>query len=178
LRLTSVIFACHTTMIKTLSFSLFLTLAAAKMISAQTVPVIHLSDLENMVNAKNDTVYVINFWATWCKPCVAELPSFEAANTEFANQKVKVILVCVNFAEEINSHVKPMIKKKGLKSSIVLLDETDANAWINVIAPEWSGAIPGTIFIRGNADLREFHEGEMSGESLNQKINQFLNSTP
>src|SRR5690606_6809447 len=48
---------------------------------------------------KNDSIYVINFWATWCKPCIKELPAFEKIASEYADKKVKVLLVSLDFPD-------------------------------------------------------------------------------
>ena len=53
----------------------------------------NFNDLEKALVKENDTLYVINFWATWCAPCVKELPHFESYNNENSNKKIKVILV-------------------------------------------------------------------------------------
>lgn len=155
-------------------FTLFLMLSAPP-IRAQQVQVIHLDEFKQLLAPTNDTVYVLNFWATWCKPCVAELPGFEAVNAEFASEKVKVVLVSLDFAEEMNSRLIPFVKKRKLQSRLLLLDEPDANKWINWVSGEWSGAIPATLIVRGDTQARVFHEGEMTQEQLTTIIQQLIN---
>lgn len=109
-----------------------------------------LDHLEQMKKAENDTLYIVNFWATWCKPCVAELPYFEQADSAYKNHKVKVVLVSLDFPNMIPEKVLEFAARKGLKSTIMWMAETDENKWINAISPEWSGAIPATLFVRGH----------------------------
>ena len=77
--------------------------------------------LEPYMKQKNDTLYVFNFWATWCLPCVEELPHFESINKKYANKKFKMTLVSLDFPKMVESRVIPFIKKKDLKAEVVLL---------------------------------------------------------
>ncbi|MDT0646574.1 TlpA disulfide reductase family protein [Zunongwangia sp. F260] len=121
---------------------------------------------------KNDTTYVINFWATWCKPCVEELPAFEKLNKQLASKKVKVVLASLDFPDKIEQQVIPFMKENNLKSEVVLLDDPDANSWIPKVSEEWSGAIPATIIL--NQQERKFYERTFTYEELNTELQSFL----
>ncbi|MDO8998836.1 MAG: TlpA disulfide reductase family protein [Bacteroidota bacterium] len=101
-----------------------------------------IDDLLNRIKSK-DTTYVINFWATWCKPCVAELPSFDSLSKV---SNAKIILVSLDFKEDIEKKVNPFLQKKNIKLECVLLDEINGNDFINKVDPTWTGAIPATLF--------------------------------
>lgn len=122
--------------------------------------------LEPLLNQDCEKIHVINFWATWCKPCVAELPYFERLHTE---KNIPVTLISLDMPNLIESKLIPFIKKENLTSKIVVLDDPDANKWIPKISPEWSGAIPATIIIKG--DKRKFYEQSFTYETLNEAIN-------
>lgn len=134
--------------------------------SAQEVRVIKLPELEQILAPENDTTYVINFWATWCKPCVKEMPYFEKLNEEMNNEKVKVILISLDFKRQVETQLKPFLIKNNIRSQVVLIDEPDYNSWIDKVDPTWSGAIPATIFINTNKQARIFHEKEFKYEEL------------
>lgn len=129
-------------------------------VSSQSVVPVYtrFADLSPVFQQDNDTTYVINFWATWCKPCVKELPYFEEAVSTYAGQPVKLILVSLDFPNQIESRLIPFIRKHNLQADVVVLTDPDANAWIPQIAEEWSGAIPATL-VRRNSVTR-FREGE------------------
>jgi thiol-disulfide isomerase/thioredoxin len=113
-------------------------------IKAQSVSTIYkIDDLRKRINA-NDSLQVVNFWATWCKPCILELPAFDSL--AMVNPKIKVLLVCLDFKEDLNKKVNPFLKKNNIKSECVLLDEVNGNDFVNKISPTWSGAIPTTLF--------------------------------
>lgn len=144
-------------------------------VSAQGVRIIKLPELEQMLNPENDTTYVINFWATWCKPCVKEMPYFEKLNEEMKSEKVKVVLVSLDFKRQIESQLKPFLVKNNIRSQVVLIDEPDYNSWIDKVDPSWSGAIPATIFINANKQARIFHEKEFKYEELYSIVKPLIN---
>ncbi len=109
---------------------------------------------EPLFHQQNDTTYVINFWATWCKPCVEELPYFEQLTENFKDQKVKVILLSLDFPRQLESKLLPFVAKNQLKSEVIALTDIDFNSWIDKISPQWSGAIPVTLVY--NAQKRHF----------------------
>jgi len=143
-------------------------------ISAQEkVKTIKLAQLNEWIGDESGDLYVINFWATWCRPCVAELPYFEQINQEMGEQGVKVHLVSLDFVEELEK-VERFAGKKKLASSVFLLDETKYNDWIDKIASEWSGAIPATLFVNKSENIYEFHEGDLSLEELREKVSTLI----
>lgn len=127
--------------------------------------------LEYFLNKQTDTTYVVNFWATWCVPCVQELPHFEKLNTDYKNKKVKVLLVSLDMHKMVESKLIPFIKEKKLQSDVVLLRDPDANRWIAKVDKNWSGAIPATVIYRNNA--RKFYEKAFTYEELQKEVNSF-----
>jgi len=144
------------------------TALAASEVSKSTIPIYNFSQLEPLLNKQNDTTYVVNFWATWCKPCVKELPYFEQITETYSEEKVKVILVSLDFPEQLKKRVLPFIKERKLKSHVVLLDDPDANGWIPKVDTTWSGAIPATIIYKDQQ--RKFVEGSMSYKDLETEL--------
>ena len=137
------------------------------------IPSYDFETFQNKVLQKNnDTTYVVNFWATWCKPCVKELPYFERINKEYADKKVKVILASLDFPNKVQSQVVPFIKKNELHSEIVLLDDADANSWIPKVSEDWSGAIPATVIYK--KENRMFYEKSFTYEELKTEIQKLL----
>ena len=107
------------------------------------------TDIEPLFSPDNDTTYVINFWATWCKPCVKELPYFEALTEAHQKDKVKVVLVSLDFPKQLESKLVPFVQENKLQSNVVVLLDGKYNDWIDKVATEWSGAIPVTLFAQG-----------------------------
>ena len=133
-----------------------------------SIPSYDFKGLRYFLNQKNDTTYVVNFWATWCLPCVEELPYFEALQTKYKNQKVKVILVSLDMSKQIESRLIPFLIKKKIQSQVLVLNDVDANAWIEQVDQSWSGAIPATAIY--NKNKSKFHERSFNLETLEAEI--------
>lgn len=129
------------------------------------------SGLEPLLHKKDDKTYIINFWATWCAPCIAELPYFERINKERKNDNVEVILVSLDMPKMWDSHLIPFVKKKDLKSKVVVLDDPKQNKWIPKVDEDWSGAIPATLIY--NKDERYFYEKSFTYEELVAQLEKF-----
>lgn len=137
---------------------------------AQNVSIIGLDDLESRLENGKDTTYVVNFWATWCGPCVKELPYFEALEKANLGKNFKVLLVSLDFANQLGSKVIPFVKKKELVSEVVLMDEDRPNKWIPRVSDKWTGALPATLFVNTQKKTRHFHEGSFKEGELEQKL--------
>lgn len=138
------------------------------------VSVYNYADLEPLLNpaSNNDTLYIFNFWATYCAPCIKELPMFEDIKAEYASSKVKVVLISLDFKKQLDSRVIPFLVKHHIQSEVILLSDPDTNTWIDKIEPTWSGAIPATLFVRGKQ--RAFYEKEFKEDELRDVVKQFL----
>ena len=132
---------------------------------AQQAEIIKLKQLQDLIQSKSDHIKVINFWATWCAPCIKELPLFEKLGQE--RQDVKVMLVSMDLDLDPDPEkVHKFVARKKLQSKVLILDEQNPNSWINQIDKNWSGALPATIIINGKTGQRKFvekelHEGEL-----------------
>ena len=142
--------------------------------NAQKARIIKLPELEMLLNPQNDTTYVINFWATWCKPCIKELPHFDALEETFPGSKIKVILVSLDFRRQYESLLLPYISKNKVKSQVLLIDEPDYNSWIDKVDPSWSGAIPATLVVNKQSGIRKFYEREFTREEINETVKSLL----
>lgn len=155
------------------SLSILFILTFANTLSAQKVAVYEkFDDFEKAIIKEDENVYVINFWATWCAPCIKELPHFEKLHTE--NKKVKVILVSLDSQKDLEKKLIPFIERKKLTANVLLLSDKDYNSWLPKIDKDWSGSIPATLIIQGKKHL--FAEREFdSFTELNDYVNSFIN---
>lgn len=128
--------------------------------------------LDEVINRKDEKTYVVNFWATWCAPCVKELPYFEKLDKEYANKNVEVVLVSLDFPKHFETKLKKFINKHQLKSELYALNDMDSNYWIPKVNEDWSGAIPATLIY--NKDKRQFYERAFHYDELETEIQKFL----
>ncbi|MEO9968120.1 MAG: TlpA disulfide reductase family protein [Reichenbachiella sp.] len=141
---------------------------------AQSVEVIKYSELAKIISDKSDNNKVINFWATWCRPCVKELPQFLDLYEKYNNDQLELSLISFDFVEDLETKVKPFINKKNIKVKIYLLDETDYNAFIDKVDPTWSGAIPATLMLSKGNERRLFVEKEFAENELEKVYLNFI----
>jgi thiol-disulfide isomerase/thioredoxin len=129
---------------------------------------------EQLLELSNDTsrVFVRNFWATWCKPCVEEMPVFDSLVRR--NPTVKVELISLD-APADSVRVRTFWRRRGFGGvQVYHLIERLRSEQINALSPLWSGAVPMTIVSRGMR--RIVHEGELSLSELEQLIEQIRQS--
>lgn len=145
--------------------ALLLSPLAAQSQSGASVPVYtEFEQIEPLFHLDNDTTYVINFWATWCKPCVEELPYIEQLHEVYGAKKLKVILVSLDFVKQIETKLLPFVEKHQLQSEVLVLTDGKYDEWIDKVSPEWDGAIPVTLVYKGqertfiNTDFHSFEE--------------------
>ncbi len=150
------------------------TLSGINNVSAQEARIIKWAELETLLNPVSDTTYVINFWATWCKPCIKELPYFDQLKNNFPGRKLRVILVSLDFKRQFEINLKPYIIKNKIQSEVLLIDEPDYNLWIDKVHPSWGGAIPATIIINSSTATRKFYEREFTLEEINNTVKPLL----
>ena len=136
-------------------------------------PVYDFEGFESLLHRDDTNTYVINFWATWCKPCIEEMPYFEQVNQEYKDKNVKVILVSLDMPNMWKTRLEPFVEKKGLQSEVVILDDPKQNDWIPKVAEEWGGGIPATLIYNGTK--RSFYEKGFTYEELTEELKQFIN---
>jgi thiol-disulfide isomerase/thioredoxin len=133
--------------------------------------IVKLPELKKVMEAPGEEILVINFWATWCAPCIKELPLFEKVNAE--RKDVKVTLVSMDLDLDPNpAKVHRFVTKRKLASTVLILDENDPNVYIDEIEKQWSGALPATIVINSKTGKRKFVEKELHEGDLEKLIDE------
>jgi thiol-disulfide isomerase/thioredoxin len=154
-----------------LLFSLFATLQ----MTAQEIQTMDLSELQERIYKDNDTTYVINFWATWCGPCIREMPYFQEFSDKHRDGKVQVILVSLDFSNARNSRLIPFVEQHGITAEVIhFLEASPPNDWIPEFSKKWSGSIPATLVLNGEQGVDDFYEQSFHSvkeiESIIKKI--------
>ncbi|MDO4728312.1 MAG: TlpA disulfide reductase family protein [Bacteroidota bacterium] len=132
---------------------------------------IDIDNLLKMLNTTDEAVYIVNFWATWCGPCVEELPFFEAIRTTYKHKNVHVILVSLDAPKTIESRLIPFVESNKIQSTVLALD-VKGNGWISKVYEEWSGSIPFTIIF--SKDKKAYYERSFNSNELKQELQKFL----
>lgn len=134
------------------------------------IPVYDEEGIQYYLERNDDKIHVVNFWATWCKPCVEELPEFEKLNAEYKNKGVEVTLISMDFEEQFESKLLPYVKQ-NLKSNVVVVVPEDENGFPDKVDKNWNGALPATLIYDKNK--RYFISGKTDYEELLEQIKKF-----
>ncbi len=142
-------------------------------LEAQQAKKIKIVDLEKTIDETN-TPLVINFWATFCKPCLEELPYFQKLPGKYGKEGLTVLLVSLDMKDAYPAKVNSYIKKQKITIPTAWLDETNADYFCPKVDESWSGAIPATLFINKQAGYRKFTEEQLTEAELEMEIKAVL----
>lgn len=146
----------------------FLSFSVTNAQVAPSIKTYNFDEFSHWLERDSDSLYVVNFWATWCAPCVKEIPDFEKLYAKYKTDKVKLLFVSLDFPNQLETRVIPFIDRMDMKGQVVLLDDTRANRWIPLVDEDWTGAIPATLIY--NQDFREFYAREFTFDELEEIV--------
>jgi thiol-disulfide isomerase/thioredoxin len=147
----------------------FALVSICQLTQAQQIKKMKIAELMKMIDTSS-TPLVVNFWASWCAPCVREIPWFEKNVAAFADKKVKMILVSIDFPEDYPKNVAAFAKKNGYKSEIIWLNETNADEFCPKIDKSWEGAIPVTLMVNNKKKYRQFFNQQLPEPKLIEEL--------
>ncbi len=151
----------------TVILTLFLGFAPLR---AQDIEKIGIPELEKILASPEDVLHVVNFWATWCPPCVTELPHFEKLSKEYQGKGVKFILISLDFPSQIESRLIPFLKNNKITADVRVMTNLDYNSWIEKVDAGWQGNIPVTLFFNNASKVKYFHSSEVTEKELRDLI--------
>lgn len=138
--------------------------------SQQKISEWKITDVENHIAQNKDAILVINFWATFCKPCVAEIPSFIEVCNRYKDKKVSLLLISLDLPSFYPKKIAAFAAKHHFNTPISWLNESNADYFCPKVDAKWSGSIPATLIINTKNGKRIFFEEEISGEALEKAI--------
>jgi thiol-disulfide isomerase/thioredoxin len=151
------------------AFTVVLIVISASGVLGQANDIVKIDQLTASIKSEKEKVQVVNFWATWCGPCIKELPIFEQLNE--ARKDIRVRLVSLDLDLDPNpDKVRNFATRKKLKAEIVMLDERDPSSFIDKIDKSWSGALPATLVINNKNGKRRFINRELKEGELDKLI--------
>ncbi len=148
-------------------FLLVLLLSSISFRASSQVKVISVSQLQKRIS-NPDTVYVVNFWATWCGSCVKELPSFDKLQRVYKDQPLMVMLVSIDSQSKLKSSVIPFVNNHQLSTGYYIASRKNDQELINDIDTDWSGALPATLVVNAKKKIRKFYEKDFTYDELNK----------
>lgn len=138
-------------------------------IRAQSIPRWKITDVEEHIK-KSETPVIINFWATYCIPCIEEIPYFQDLVKKYDSTGIKLLLVSLDFENFYPDKIRKFANKQKFTAAIVWLDETNADYFCPKIDSAWSGVMPATLFVNNKSGYRSFFEEQIPKEKLEMEI--------
>jgi len=142
-------------------------------VSAQEIKKIKITELESYIH-HCDHPLIVNFWATFCGPCVKEIPDFQLIVSKYKDRGVELLLVSLDLPESYPSKISSFASEKKFTSPIVWLNETNADYFCPKIDKNWSGGIPSSLFINNQKHYRHFFERELNSVQVEENIKAML----
>lgn len=142
-------------------------------VQAQSIKAYSIDDVIRHTSNK-DTVYVVNFWATWCIPCVQELPEFGELFDRYASAPVKILMVSLDFKDDYPYKLERFVERKRLKPEVVWLSETNPNVFVPKVDNSWEGSIPATVVVQTGKQYKKFIEGQMTAREVSAIVDKLL----
>ena len=138
-------------------------------INAQEVKAIKATELAKTIK-ESKTPLIINFWATFCVPCIQEIPYFQQLVQQYKSKDVSLIFVSLDLKKAYPIEVNEMAKKLKLVFPVVWLDETNADYFCPKIDTSWTGGMPSSLFVNNATGYHRFYEEQLSKEKLEKEI--------
>ncbi|PWT74036.1 MAG: thioredoxin [Bacteroidetes bacterium] len=157
---------------KVFSFTALLSLLVLSL-QAQEITKMNIKDLESYIQ-KSEHPLVVNFWATFCVPCVKEIPTFEKIISTYKDKQVELILVSLDLPDSYPAKIENFARDRQFSSSIIWLNETNADYFCPRIDKKWSGGIPSSLFINNRNHFKKFFESELNANQFEENIKKMV----
>jgi thiol-disulfide isomerase/thioredoxin len=141
--------------------------------SAQSIPSWKITDLEKYIQSSSTPV-IVSFWATFCVPCLQEIPYFEKIAKKYSKEGVTVLLVSLDMEEQYPETISSMAAKMKFVSKVVWLNETNADYFCPKVDSSWSGSLPSTLLIYNKTGYRKFFEEKIPEGKLETEIKELI----
>lgn len=140
---------------------------------AQELPKWKVEDLKAAIQkAEGPTIF--NFWATFCKPCIEEIPYFQELVKKYEAAGVRLVLVNLDAPEEYPARIQTFARRFKMTAPIAYLNESNADLFCPAVDEQWSGAIPASLFVNNRTGYRKFYEDQLSREELEEEIGRMI----
>lgn len=139
---------------------------------APTIELIDKSGLQKLIQERNGKMLLLNFWATWCQPCVEEFPYLVKLSTSHEKNDLEVIGISVDFPDEVESKVVPFLTMHAVPFKVYVAKFDKEEDFINAVDVSWNGAVPATFIYDSLGKKQISLIGERSYDEFKKEIEQ------
>ena len=154
-------------------FGLFILLLLFFLPRAQEIKKIKITELESYIS-RSDHPLIINFWATFCGPCVREIPYFQTVSAKYREEGVELLLVSLDLPNYYPQKIASFAKENHFQANIEWLNETNADYFCPLVDKNWTGGIPSTLFVNNKTKFRRFFERQLTEPQVDQNIKEMI----
>lgn len=158
---------------KRITLIIILGLFSVTLSAQKKIPKWKIGELEEYIN-RSERPVIVNFWATYCVPCIEEIPYFIELVKKFKKDSIDLVLVSMDFEEMYPDKIRKFADKRKFNASIAWLDETNADYFCPRIDSSWSGVMPATLFVNNKTGFRSFYEEQIPKEKLEAEIKKLV----
>lgn len=159
-------------LISVLVMGTLLGIAQDKIIATEAIKKVSAKDVKAIMDTTAGPL-IINFCASWCGPCIREIPWFHSIISK-KNSPVKLVLVSLDFATEYPKKLMAFVKKQRYKGEIVFLNETNADYFIPAIDKNWTGEIPASIFINNSKKYYQLFNQQLPAKRFELELDKLI----
>lgn len=132
------------------------------------------SGVVQLLESHRGNYVFLNIWATWCQPCIEEFPDLIRLADNYKDQNIKFIALSVDYPDEVDSKIKPFLQSADVNFPVYVQNFKQQDKLINLLNPDWNGAIPATLIFDPNGNRIDFIVGKQNFSDFSQKIENLL----
>jgi thiol-disulfide isomerase/thioredoxin len=134
-----------------------------------TLNVASAADLTKLRANATDKIVVVNFWATWCGPCVHEMPDLETTYRMYRQRDFDMVMVSANMPDE-RAGVLKMLEKQHASAPNLIFGSTDIDVMQKAFDPKWDSGVPYTVLLAPGGKVLYEEQGEVDILKLRRTI--------
>ncbi|MEE4185808.1 MAG: TlpA disulfide reductase family protein [Gammaproteobacteria bacterium] len=142
--------------------------------AAELITPLDAAGLRNELDAARGNVVVLNFWATWCRPCLEEIPLLQDVADEFAADDFRLVSVSLDEAESMESQVIPFMQKWFPQFASYQSIEYQMDTMVSAVDPNWNEVLPTTYVLARDGSIAETIQGKFTRQQLATTITALL----
>lgn len=113
--------------------------------SEPVAEVVSIETLKSRLSQLKGQVAVVNFWATWCEPCVEEMPELIEFDRKYRTKSVRFLSVSADHPDDLEDRILPYMKKAEIHFPVLVVGGESPDDLVKAVDPKWQGSLPATF---------------------------------